>query len=139
MAEDIARMNPVSPHDSIQWADNDVFSKAMGRLEYLGCVRGTGLGPLPLRSTCHSFTSASRLSQDFALVSRMNSMTVQMQEEKRIMNERMAAQDQVIADMKKIIESFAASNAEAGNTSIAQDTGSPGVVKVRSLASSRPS
>jgi hypothetical protein len=69
----------------------------------------------------------------------MNSMTVQMQEEKRIMNERMAAQDQVIADMKKIIESFAASNAEAGNTSIVQDTGSPGVVKERSLASSRPS
>jgi hypothetical protein len=35
MAEDIARMNPVSPHDSTQWADNDAFAKAMGRLEYI--------------------------------------------------------------------------------------------------------
>jgi hypothetical protein len=71
----------------------------------------------------------------------MNSMMAQMhelQEEKRIMNEWMAAQDQVIADMKKMIKNLAVSNAEAGNTSVAQDTESPNVVRVRSSVASRP-
>jgi hypothetical protein len=71
----------------------------------------------------------------------MNSMTAQMhelQKEKRIMNERMVAQDQVIADMKKIIECLVASNTATGNTSAAQDTKSPNVVRARSLVASQP-
>jgi len=113
----------------------------MGRPEYSGHVHGTGLRPLPIRPTSHSFASTSSLSQDAALVSQINSMTAQMQElqeEKRIMNERTAAQDQVIADMKKMIENLAAFNAAAGNTSAAQDTESPIVVSVRSSVASRP-
>jgi hypothetical protein len=77
---------------------------------------------------------------DAALVSQINSMTAQMQElqeEKRIMNERTVAQDQVIADMKKMIKNLAAFNAAAGNTSAAQDTESPNVVRVRSSVDSR--
>jgi hypothetical protein len=49
----------------------------------------------------------------------MNSMMAQMhelQEEKRIMTEWMAAQDQVITDMKKMIKNLVVSNAAAGNT-----------------------
>jgi hypothetical protein len=42
-------------------------------------------------------------------------MKAQWEEERRITNERMVAHDQVIADLKKIIESVA-SNAATGNT-----------------------
>jgi hypothetical protein len=91
----------------------------MGRPEYSGRVHGTWLGPLLVRPTSRSSASTSSLSQDAALVSRMNSMMAQMhelQEEKRIMTEWMAAQDQVITDMKKMIKNLVVSNAAAGNT-----------------------
>jgi hypothetical protein len=52
------------------------------------------------------------------------------------MNDWMAAQDQVIVDLKKIIESLA-SNAAMGNTSAAQDTKSPSVMGVRYSATSQ--
>jgi hypothetical protein len=93
MAEDTARMNSVSPQGSLLWAEDDALARAMGRPEYSGRVRGTRLGPLPVRPTSHSSTLASHLSQNAALVSRMNLMMAQMhelQEEKRMMNERMA-------------------------------------------------
>jgi hypothetical protein len=141
MAEDTARMNPVSPQGSILWAEDNALARAMGISEYLGHVRGTGLGPLPARSTSHSSTLASCLSQDPAYVSKMNSMKAhlhELQEEKRITNERMATNDQMIADLKRIIERVA-SNAAAGNTLATQDTESPGVMRARSSVASRPS
>lgn len=80
MVEDTTRRNPVSPQGSILWAEDDALARAMGRPEYSGRIRGTGLGPLLVRPTSRSSTSVSCLSQDAALVSRMNSMTVQMHE-----------------------------------------------------------
>lgn len=112
----------------------------MGRLEYSGRVCGTGLGLLPIRSTCRSSTSASRLPQDPSYVFEMSSMKAQLQElqqEKRITHERMAAQDKMITDLKRIIESVA-SNA-AGNNLAVQDTESPVVMRIRSSIASRPS
>jgi hypothetical protein len=66
----------------------------------------------------------------------MNSMMAQWEEERRIMNDWMAAQDQVIVDLKKIIESLA-SNAAMSNTSAAQDTKSPSVMGARYSATSQ--
>jgi len=73
MAEDTARMNSVSPQGSLLWAEDDALARAMGRPEYSGRVRGTRLGPLPVRPTSHSST-----------------LVHELQEEKRMMNERMA-------------------------------------------------
>jgi len=61
MVEDTVRMNPVSLQGSILWAEDDALARAMGRPKYSGRVRGTGLGPLPVRSTSRSSTSASCL------------------------------------------------------------------------------
>jgi hypothetical protein len=80
------------------------------------------------------------MPQDPSYVSEMSSMKAQLQElqqEKRITHEWMAAQDQMIADLKRIIESVA-SNAAAGNSLAAQDTKSPVVVRMRSSVASRP-
>jgi hypothetical protein len=54
-----------------------------------------------------------------------------------ITHERMAALDQMIADLKRIIESVA-SNAAAGTNFFAQDTESPVVVRTRSSVASQP-
>jgi hypothetical protein len=56
MVEDTARTNPVSPQGLIVWAEDDALARVMGRLEYSGRVRGTGLRPLPVRATSHSST-----------------------------------------------------------------------------------
>jgi hypothetical protein len=63
---------------------------AMGTAEYSGCVRGMGLGPLPVRPTfCSPASSASRLSQEAAFNNRMNEMMEKWEEERRKMNERL--------------------------------------------------
>jgi len=87
MVEDNAIRNPVSPQGLILWAKDNAYARAMGRPEYSGYVRGTGLGPLPVRSTCSSSTSASCMSQGPTYVCEMSSMKAQLhelQEEKRI-------------------------------------------------------
>jgi hypothetical protein len=67
MGEDTARMNPVCWQGSILWAEDDAFTRAMGKAEYSGCVCGMGLGPLPVRPTSRSSApSASRLTQEAA-------------------------------------------------------------------------
>jgi hypothetical protein len=99
-----------------------------------------GLGHCWFRPTSLSSTSASRLSQDPTYVSEMSSMKAQLhelQEENRIINERMAAQDQLIANIQKIIQTLVASNAPMlGNTSASQDNESPNVVRMRSSVAS---
>jgi hypothetical protein len=88
MADDIARTNLVFPQGSILWAEDDALAMAMGTAEYSGRVRGTGLGPLPVRPTFRSPASlASRLSQEAAFNNRMNEMTEKWEEERRKMDE----------------------------------------------------
>jgi hypothetical protein len=62
MVEDNEIRNLVSPHSSILWVEDNAYARTMERLEYAGRVSGTGLGPLPIRSTCYSSTSESRMS-----------------------------------------------------------------------------
>jgi hypothetical protein len=62
MVEDSAIRNLVSPESSILWVEDNAYARTTKKLEYSGRVRGTGLGPLPIRSTCYSSTSESRMS-----------------------------------------------------------------------------
>jgi hypothetical protein len=62
MAEDSARRNPITPQGSILRADDVAYARAMCRPEYPGRVHRMGLESLPVRSTCRSPTSTSRMS-----------------------------------------------------------------------------
>jgi hypothetical protein len=139
MAEDTTRTNPVSLQGSILWAENGALAREMGKAEYSSRVHGTGLGPLLVRPISCSSTSASRLSQQESVFNtRMNSMMAKWEEKRIKTDERIAGQDQVIANMQKMIESLAAANAAlVGNTSATQDTVSPNVLRARSSIASR--
>jgi membrane-bound lytic murein transglycosylase B len=85
MTDDTARANLVSPQGLILWTEDDTLARAMGRAEYLGCVRGVGIGPLSVRPTSRS--SASHLTQKAAFNTQMNEMMKKWEEEKRISGE----------------------------------------------------
>jgi hypothetical protein len=66
-------------------------------------------------------------------------MIAKWEEERRRADERIGAQGQVIANMQKMIESLAATNAAlVANTLATQDIESPNIVRVRSSVASRP-
>jgi hypothetical protein len=90
------------------WATDDAYARAIGRLEYSGRVRGMGIGPLSVRSSCRPSTSASCMSQDLEYISEMcalKSQVHELQQEKRFTHEQMALQDQMILKLQRIIES----------------------------------
>jgi hypothetical protein len=108
MTDDTTRTNLVSPWSSILWADNDAYARAMGSPEYSSGVCRMGIGPLSVRSSCRPSMSMSRMSQDLTLVSEISTLNSQMnelQQEKRLTHEQMALHDQIIANLKRIIES----------------------------------
>jgi hypothetical protein len=73
MADDTTRTNPVSPHGSILWAEDDTLARAMEKVEYSGHVCGTGLGPLPVRPASQSSASSmSRFTHEAAFNTQMN-------------------------------------------------------------------
>jgi hypothetical protein len=89
MVDDIVRTNPIPPQGSILLAENDALASAMGKAEYLGRVRGMGLGPLPIRPTSRSSASSvSRLSHEAAFNAQRNEMMTKWEEEKRRMAEQ---------------------------------------------------
>lgn len=80
MTDDTTRTNLVFPRGSILWADNDAYARAMGSPKYSGGVYKTGIGPLLIRSSCRPSMSASRMSQDPTLVSKISTLNSQMNE-----------------------------------------------------------
>jgi hypothetical protein len=111
----------------------------MGSPEYSGGVCRTGIGPLPIRSSCRPSMSMSCMSQDPTLVyeiSTLNSQMNELQQEKRLTHEQMALHDQIIANLQRITES-AVESTRVGNTLATQDTESPSSVRSRSSVANR--
>jgi biotin-(acetyl-CoA carboxylase) ligase len=153
MVDDIVRTNPIPPQGSILLAENDALASAMGKAEYLGRVRGMGLGPLPIRPTSRSSASSvSRLSHEAAFNAQRNEMMTKWEEEKRRMaeqwrkerrrldewweeewrriDERIATQSKMMEKMQKMIEDLATANATlVANTLVTLDTESPNILR----------